>query len=287
MGSTSLKLYDSQGKLIEQRTNTGQGIFKFTVEGLPVTKWRIEPVGDEPAGFAIDNVCFTLQTVKQSPRQYPEYLREGDTLESVPDTDFPASERPLPEYFVPAVTPQSQDEENYVNQEQIPNLETNQDSTPLSSDAVPVGPLTVSQQSCQGIGTPLDKKTLRQIGKQVKPQATNRDIDNAFERFTLDSLVFRKYTGTSFKSPERTSKTQNRKRKYFGVVPEALSTVIVFKQVSYGPPQPIPYRSSGFWDAKAYLEGKTITLSTGTHQTQGYLETTCHTTRQRLKRLYP
>lgn len=106
VGSTSLKLYDTQGNLIEQRTNTGQGIFKFNVEGLPVAKWRIEPVGDEPAGFAIDNVCFTLQTVKIIPRLYPEYLREGDTLEGVPEADFPASERPLPDYFVPAVTPQ-------------------------------------------------------------------------------------------------------------------------------------------------------------------------------------
>lgn len=79
VGNTTLKLYDSQGNLIEQRTNTGLGIFRFTVEGLPVARWRIETVGDESAGFAIDNVCFTLQTVKQSPRLYPDYLREGDT----------------------------------------------------------------------------------------------------------------------------------------------------------------------------------------------------------------
>lgn len=60
IGSTTLKLYDGEGKLIEERTNTAEGIFTFNVEGLPVAKWRIESVGDEPAGFAIDNVCFTV-----------------------------------------------------------------------------------------------------------------------------------------------------------------------------------------------------------------------------------
>jgi hypothetical protein len=278
VGSTSLKLYDTQGNLIEQRTNTGQGIFTFTVEGLPVAKWRIESVGDEPAGFAIDNVCFTLQTVKQSPRQYPNYLREGDTLEGVPETDFPASERPLPDYFVPSVSP-SQNEEDYNQQEQTPDLETNQSPAPDSSSKNPqLGPLTIAQLSCAGIGTPLDKNTLRQIGKQVKPQATNRDIDNAFEGFSLDSEALRKYTGDSFQSPERELKTRNRKKKYKGVVPEAVSTVVVIDSApfGYGPSIPIPYPSSGFWDAKSYRAGKTITPSKPDYQTQGYLDYLSH-----------
>jgi hypothetical protein len=278
VGSTALKLYDSQGKLIEQRTNTGQGIFTFTVEGLPVAKWRIESVGDEPAGFAIDNVCFTLQTVKQSPRQYPSYLREGDTLEGVPETDFPASERPLPDYFVPSVSP-SQNEEDYIEQEQTPDLETNQTVTPDSSrNNEQLGPLTIAQLSCAGIGTPLDKNTLRKIGKQVNPQATNRDIDNAFERFTLDSEILAKYTGNSFKSPERELKTRNSKKKYKGVVPEAVSSVMTIDLApfGYGPPIPIFYPSSGFWDAKSYKAGKTITLSRPDYQTQGYLDYLSH-----------
>ena len=135
-----MKLYDSKGDLLEQRTNTGLGIFTFTVEGLPVAKWRIEPVGDEPAGFAIDNVCFTLGTVKEFVRLYPDYLREGDTLAGVPETDFPESERPLPAYFVPAVTPQSQEDEDYVEQEKVLDFQTNADSTPISGNVVAVSP---------------------------------------------------------------------------------------------------------------------------------------------------
>lgn len=220
---------------------------------------------------------YRLQTVKQSPRQYPNYLREGDTLEGVPETDFPASERPLPDYFVPSVSP-LQNEEDYNQQEQTPDSETNQSAIPDSSNAAPIGPSTVAQLSCAGIGTPLDKNTLRKIGKQVNPQATNQRIDAAFEGFTLDSEILAKYRGKSFKSPERAIKTRNRKKKYKGVVPEAVSTVEVidFAPFGYGPPIPIPYPSSGFWDAKSYKAGKTITLSRPDYQTQGYLDYLSH-----------
>jgi len=227
VGSTALKLYDSEGNLIEQRTNTGEGIFTFTVEGLPVAKWRLEPIGDDPAGFAIDNICFTLQTVKQSPRQYPEYLKDGDTLEFVPETDFPESERPLPDYFVPSVSP-TQNDEGYINLEQIPNSENDQVLTPDSSSNNPLlSPQTIAQLSCTGIGTPLDKVTLQKLGKQVRPQATNQQIDAAFEKFTLDSQILPKYTGQPFRSAERATKTQKRKKKYSGVVPEAVTMTII------------------------------------------------------------
>ena len=276
VGSTSLKLYDTQGNLIEQRTNTGQGIFKFNVEGLPVAKWRIEPVGDEPAGFAIDNVCFTLETVKESVRSYPDYLRNRDTLESVSETDLPASERPLPEHLVPPVTPQSQHDQDYVEPTEIPSLQPSQNSTPISIDSVPIAPDLVATLSCHGIGTPLNKKTLLQIGKQVRPGATRREIEEAFEGFTLDSQMLQKYPGPSFKSPERFQKTRNRRQPYYGVVPEAATTVTIEIYSDGTLPIKIPYLNSAFWDAKAYREGKTITPTTSDYQTLGYLDYLSH-----------
>lgn len=277
LGSTTLKLYDTQGKLIEQRTNTGQGIFTFTVEGLPVAKWRIESVGDELAGFAIDNVCFTLQTVKQHPRPYPSYLKNGDSLEGVPDTDFPESERPLPQYFVPPVS-QSQNEGDYVNQEEIFNSGTNQDSTPLSSDSLPADPTTISALSCAGIGTPLNDNTLFKIARQVRPNATDNDIRLAFEGFALDSEVIAKYSGSPFMSPERYKKTQNSKRRtYENVKPEAVSEAFIETDapLGYGPPQKIEFRNSVFVDAKVKTKKK-ISLSSDDYQAQGFLDYLSH-----------
>lgn len=66
LNSTVLKLYDSQGNLIGQQTNQTLGIFTFTVKNLPVAKWRIESIGAEPAGEAIDNVCFNMQKLQSS-----------------------------------------------------------------------------------------------------------------------------------------------------------------------------------------------------------------------------
>lgn len=282
LGSTALKLYDSQGNLIEQRTNTEEGIFTFTVEGLPVAKWRIESVGDEPAGFAIDNVCFTLQTLKQSPRLYPNYLKDGDTLESVPDTDFPESERPQQKYSIPILSQlqsQLQNEENYIDQEEIPDLQTNEDSASISSNAVAIAPQTVAQQSCAGIGTPLTQSQLFQVAKQIRPGVSNFRIRDAFEKFALHSQILRKYDGKPFDSPERFNKTGYRKRgRLAGVIPEAVSTTAVIKYAPYryGPPQFIPYPNSTFWDAKSIREGKKIELKTGEYQAQGYLDYLSH-----------
>jgi len=283
VGSTALKLYDSEGNLIEQRTNTGEGIFTFTVEGLPVAKWRLEPIGDDPAGFAIDNVCFNLQTVKQSPRQYPEYLKDGDTLEFVPETDFPESERPLPDYFVPSVSP-TQNEEDYIELEE-PSLQTNQDSTPLSSNAAssnlitPPDPKVVAARSCAGIGTPLTQNDLFQLAKKIKPKATAFEIRDAFEKFAVYSQFLRKYDGEPFKSPERYNKTGYRKRgRLASVIPEAATNSVIIKLApyKYGPPQIIRYPNSAFWDAKSIREGKKIELKTGEYQAQGYLDYLAH-----------
>ncbi|MEH2218022.1 MAG: hypothetical protein V7K72_13085 [Nostoc sp.] len=282
LGSTTLKLYDSQGKFIEQRTNTGEGIFTFTVEGLPVAKWRIESVGDEPSGFAIDNVCFTLQTLKQSPRLYPNYLKDTDTLESVPDKDFPESERPKPKYSIPLLSQlqeQLQDEENYVDQEEIPDFQTNQDSASISRNAVVISPETVAEESCAGIGTPLTQSQLFQVAKQIRPGVSNFRIRDAFEKFALDSQILRKYDGKPLDSPERFNKTGYRKRgRLAGVIPEAVSTAATIKSApyGYGPPQLFPYPNSTFWDAKAVREGKKIELKTGEYQTQGYLDYLSH-----------
>lgn len=282
LGSTVLKLYDLEGNLLEQRTNTGLGIFTFTVEGLPVAKWRIEPVGDEPAGFAIDNVCFTLETVTESVRSYPNYLRDGDTLAGVPETDFPESERPLPAYFVPALTPQLQEDEDYdeeyIEQKELPDFQTNVDTTAISSDAKPnfKDPKVVAAQSCDGIGTPLNQKTLLEIGKKVNPRATKREIEDAFERFTLDSVMLQKYSGDSFKSPERAEKTKNRSRKYTGVKPEAVTTPVIEISRNRSAPIKVPYPNSAFYDAKAYREGRTINPGPNDYQTLGYLDYLSH-----------
>ncbi|MFN6567934.1 hypothetical protein [Dendronalium sp. ChiSLP03b] len=277
LGSTTLKLYDSQGKLIEQRTNTEEGIFTFTVEGLPVAKWRIESVGNEPVGFAIDNVCFTLQTVKQSPRLYPNYLKDGDTLESLSSKDFPESEIPQPTYSIP-IQSQLQDEENYDDQEEIPDLQTNQDSASISNNAVVIGPQTVAEQSCAGIGTPLTQSQLSQIAKRIRPGASNYKIREAFENFALKSQILNKNKGEPFKSPERFNKTGYRKRgRLASVVPEAVETGFIIKTPpNGGPPQIIPYPKSTFWEAKSIREGKNIELKTAEYQTQGYLDYLSH-----------
>lgn len=275
VGSTALKLYDSEGNLLEQRTNTGLGIFTFTVEGLPVAKWRIEPVGDEPAGFAIDNVCFTLETAKEFVRQYPDYLRDGDTLAGVPETDFPESERPLPAYVIPAVTPQSQVDEEYIEQEEVPTSQTNAGSAPISSDAIDTG-IVVAELSCLGIGRPLNQKTLLELGKKVNPQASKEEIDKAFERFTLDSIMLPLLLqSVKFPSPERYEKTKKKSRIINNVTPEAVTTVVVETYRNKILVNKALYPNSAFYDAKALKKGKII-LGTGNFQIQGYLDYLSH-----------
>lgn len=274
LNSTVLKLYDSQGKLIGQQTNTALGIFTFTVNNLPVAKWRIESVGDEPAGFAIDNVCFNiekLQSSKQSPRFYPEYLKDdaNATLASVTDADLIASGIPQPQDLV---TPQPQDSVT----PQSPNvaaaitgLQPDANSTPSISN--------IAEQSCQGIGYPLTNKVFFKLAKDISPGISEKDIRIAFEDFALRSQALRKYkvaeSSSKFLSPERASNTN---LKLVAVVPEAVSTVEVIHQIDDEPPSLTPYPESGFWDAKTGYSGKSISLSSGTYQTQGYLDYLSH-----------
>lgn len=101
----------------------------------------------------------------------------------------------------------------------------------------------------------------------------------------MESQLLSKYNEQSFKSPERFNKTGYRKRgRLAGVKPEAVSTpfVINFAPYGYGPPIPIPYPNSTFWEAKSIREGKKIELKTGEYQIQGYLDYLSHYSRAAL-----
>jgi hypothetical protein len=57
-GSVRVTLFDTNGKVLHRRTNGQLGIQHFDFSGIAnVRKWRIEAIGDEPAGFGIDNVA--------------------------------------------------------------------------------------------------------------------------------------------------------------------------------------------------------------------------------------
>lgn len=269
-GSTTLKLYDSEGKLIAQKTNTGLGIFRFNAEGLPVAKWRIEATGSEPAGFAIDNVCFSLQTAVQSPRLYPEGLGNDETLDSAPDSGFDQAEIYQP--GDPAVA--GMEEEQQTVDEEIIEPDASQDPTSVESDALTVDPSTTAQKSCQGLGTPINETDFSKMAKKVLPGASPYKIRIAFENFSLRSENLRKYKGPGFPSAERSAKTRG---KFSRVEPEAATTTVVLTKIlPLVPRVPIPYPESAFWDAKLKRPGKKISLSEGKYQTQGYLDYLSH-----------
>ena len=284
VGSTALKLYDSEGNLIEQRTNTGEGIFTFTVEGLPVAKWRLEPIGDDPAGFAIDNVCFTLLQVKESAKPYPEFLRDN----GVPESELGRYIRESKEtYSQSSVLSQSQDDESYDDESynegyfepEIPTLQSNTNSTTNSDDdSGSVPPQSIAELSCAGIGTPLSTEELIKLSKQIKPNATPKQISDAFEAFALDSQGLRKYDERifgKFDSPERGKKTKSKRTK---VVPDAVSDVVTIEPApsGYGPPLPRLFLNSTFWDAKVLKTGKSERLSESRYQPQGFLDYLSH-----------
>lgn len=56
--SVRVSLFDGQGRLIRRASNARLGIRTFTFDDFGVSRWRIEAIGSEPAGFAIDNVRF-------------------------------------------------------------------------------------------------------------------------------------------------------------------------------------------------------------------------------------
>jgi hypothetical protein len=58
--SVRITLYDKKGNEILRQKNTQLGIQHFVFKNLPtpVHKFRIQTIGDEPFGYAIDNVAF-------------------------------------------------------------------------------------------------------------------------------------------------------------------------------------------------------------------------------------
>lgn len=57
LGTTRVQWFDASGTLLGQQLNSSLRIEKFTIKGGNISKWVIETVKNEPAGFAIDNVA--------------------------------------------------------------------------------------------------------------------------------------------------------------------------------------------------------------------------------------
>src|SRR5579859_1787304 len=54
--STRLSWYDVKGHLIGSQLNPNTGIYQFHIQSkTPIAGWNIRTIGNEPAGFAIDN----------------------------------------------------------------------------------------------------------------------------------------------------------------------------------------------------------------------------------------
>ena len=56
IGSTRIQWFDDKGTLLGQKLNTKKGIQNFLIEGGDISRWVIETVSHEAAGYAIDNV---------------------------------------------------------------------------------------------------------------------------------------------------------------------------------------------------------------------------------------
>ncbi len=61
LGSTELSWYDSKGKLIGTALDSIIGIQHFDIAStIPIASWKINEIGIEQAGYAIDNVSFDI-----------------------------------------------------------------------------------------------------------------------------------------------------------------------------------------------------------------------------------
>lgn len=59
VGSTAVTAYDRNGNVVDRVTNFDLGIVSLTLSSKRgIASWRIEPIGQEDAGYAIDNVSF-------------------------------------------------------------------------------------------------------------------------------------------------------------------------------------------------------------------------------------
>ena len=62
IGTVELTWYNAAGAILGSRVNTSTGIVRFAVTSpsANIARWRIDNAGDDPAGFAIDNVAFNI-----------------------------------------------------------------------------------------------------------------------------------------------------------------------------------------------------------------------------------
>jgi hypothetical protein len=257
-GSTRLSWYDADGKLLGRQTNTGLGIQRFVVAPVgnrikQIAKWRIEAIGSDPAGFAIDNVCFTrAYNIKQYRLgRPPASPTNSATATNQPDFDV----KVIPLYPPP--------DDGSLN--------------PSVTEPVPALP-SVAQLSCLGIGTPVTKPTLNVIAKKIDKNATRRQIADGFEIFALQSTYMGKFKPPSpnpFKSPER------RKKSMQGLIelePDSVGFGVVLTLV-LGELIPVKFKffpNTIFVDAKAYSESNVIQLNTSKWQVLGFLDYLSH-----------
>jgi hypothetical protein len=127
----------------------------------------------------------------------------------------------------------------------------------------------VSSASCKGVGKPLDKTSLRQLARQVRPGASENRIGRMFENFVIESRGDTAST-RRYPSPERTVKTGG---KLSNVVLDSVSSVIqVLRIFGVVPITPLVFDESSFMDSKAYKEKKVIKLNNSIWQSLGYLD---------------
>ncbi|RLQ20832.1 RHS repeat protein [Seongchinamella sediminis] len=62
VASVQMDLYGPQGQLLLSTTNEGTGIYRFFTRGgnIGIASWRVHIVSDEPGGFGIDNLYFSI-----------------------------------------------------------------------------------------------------------------------------------------------------------------------------------------------------------------------------------
>jgi hypothetical protein len=254
VGSTRLSWYDADGQLLGRQTNTGLGIQRFVVAPSgnrikQIAKWRIEPIGNDSGGFAIDNVCFTrAYTVKE--------YRVGRPPASPSTTNQPNFDvKVIPLYSPPA----------------------NGSFNPTITEPV-LAPPEIAKQSCAGIGTPVTKADLQAIALGIDEDAIENQIADGFEKFALKSAYMSKFNAPN---PNPFKSTERRKRSMYGLSrlePDGIGFQVVLTIVigQLKLPSVRFFPNTVFIDAKAYRARNTIKLSTSDWQVLGFLDYLSH-----------
>jgi len=72
--SVQMDIYGPSGQTLYSITNTDEGYFRYTVRGgnIGIASWRFHIVADEPAGFGIDNLVFSIPGMDDLAREMGE-----------------------------------------------------------------------------------------------------------------------------------------------------------------------------------------------------------------------